>query len=44
MCKIACDSSGAETLLDEKILNALSTMDVFNNHPTVSSSDAGLVI
>lgn len=39
MCKIASSQIGAESLLDEKFLNGLSTMDVFSNHPTVATFD-----
>lgn len=41
MCKIASYPTGAEALLDQKILTALSTMDVFNYHPTVAICDTG---
>jgi hypothetical protein len=44
LCKIASTLIGAETLLDKKVLVSLSTMDVFNHHPTVgvsSTSSAG---
>lgn len=43
MCKIASTMVGAEALLDEKFLIALSAMDVFNNHPTVAVFDARFV-
>ncbi|CAK9134031.1 unnamed protein product, partial [Ilex paraguariensis] len=39
MCKTASSQLGAESLLDEKFLNGLSTMDVYNNHPTVATFD-----
>ncbi|XP_065223054.1 nuclear pore complex protein Nup205 [Planococcus citri] len=39
MCKIASYPIGAEALLDAKILSALSTMDVYNYHPTVAVCD-----